>query len=135
MMALEIKHDQMITDKAKKVNIKEKTIKEVIGLLEEGNTVPFIARYRKEQTGGLDEVQIKLVEDEWDYLDALTQRKQEVTRLIDEQGKLTDELQQAILESDQLQRVDDLYRPSKQKRRTRATMAKEKGLEPLAELI
>ena len=135
MMALEIKHDQLITDVAKKVAIKEKTIKEVIGLLEEGNTVPFIARYRKEQTGGLDEVQIKLVEDEWDYINALTQRKQEVTRLIDEQGKLTDELKQAILESDQLQRLEDLYRPYKQKRRTRATMAKEKGLEPLAELI
>lgn len=111
------------------------SIKQVIALLEEGNTVPFIARYRKEQTGALDEVQIKDIEEKWSYALHLAERKEEVIRLIDEQGKLTEELQQAITQATQLQRVEDLYRPYKQKRRTKATIAKEKGLEPLADLI
>ena len=117
---------------AKQLKLKNTTIKQVIGLLDEGNTVPFIARYRKELTGGLDEVQIKDIEDQWHYVTNLVQRKEEVIRLIDEQGKLTEELRQKIESAEKLQKVEDLYRPYKQKRRTRATIAKEKGLEPLA---
>ncbi|MBY7142398.1 RNA-binding transcriptional accessory protein [Virgibacillus sp. NKC19-3] len=115
--------------------VNKSIISTVIGLLDEGNTVPFIARYRKEVTGGLDEVQIKLVQDKWTYAVNLSERKQEVLRIIDEQGKLTGELEKEITEATQLQRVEDLYRPYKQKRRTKATIAKEKGLEPLAEQI
>ena len=100
--------------------------------LEQGNTVPFIARYRKEETGSLDEVQIKAVEDAYSYVKSLEQRKEEVIRLIDEQGKLDDELKKAIESATVLQRVEDLYRPFKQKRRTRAMIAIESGLEPLA---
>ncbi|HLR72095.1 MAG TPA: Tex family protein, partial [Pseudogracilibacillus sp.] len=120
---------------ANETKIKESIISKVIDLMDDGNTVPFIARYRKEVTGGLDEVKIKLIADKWDYIVNLTERKEEVIRLIDEQGKLTDELKQAISQATQLQRVEDLYRPYRQKRRTRATIAKEKGLEPLASLV
>lgn len=120
---------------AKEVDVKTATVKKVIALLEEGNTVPFIARYRKEVTGSLDEVQIKEIQDKHQYAVHLAERKQEVIRLIDEQGKLTEELEHNITQATQLQRVEDLYRPYKQKRRTRATIAKEKGLEPLAELV
>jgi protein Tex len=120
---------------ANETKVKVPIVNKVIALLEDGNTVPFIARYRKEVTGGLDEVQIKLVQDKWNYVVNLSERKQEVLRSIEEQGKLTDELRQEILQAMQLQRVEDLYRPYKQKRRTRATIAKEKGLEPLAELV
>lgn len=118
---------------AKDAKVEPKQAKAVIGLLEEGNTVPFIARYRKEMTGSLDEVQIKAVEDRYHYIQQLETRKEEVLRLIDEQGKLTEELQTAIQASTVLQRVEDLYRPFKQKRRTKATIAKERGFEPLAE--
>ncbi|MGM9950570.1 MAG: Tex family protein [Lysinibacillus sp.] len=107
----------------------------VIKLLEEGNTVPFIARYRKEATGSLDEVQIKEIEDRYHYVQQVEQRKEEVLRLIDEQGKLTEELAAAIKAATILQRVEDLYRPYKQKRRTKATIAKERGLEPLADKL
>ncbi|MFD1335563.1 Tex family protein [Oceanobacillus iheyensis] len=111
------------------------TVEKVIALLDEGNTVPFIARYRKEVTGGLDEVKIKSIQDKWNYAVNLSERKQEVLRIIKEQGKLTKELENDIKAATQLQRVEDLYRPYKQKRRTRATIAKEKGLEPLALLV
>ncbi|MDM5335358.1 Tex family protein [Ureibacillus composti] len=107
----------------------------VIKLLEDGNTVPFIARYRKEATGSLDEVQIKSIEDRYHYIQQLEQRKEEVIRIIEEQGKLTEELEASIKGATILQRVEDLYRPFKQKRRTKATIAKEKGLEPLADLL
>ncbi|MHA7139466.1 Tex family protein [Rossellomorea arthrocnemi] len=120
---------------SKELNLSIKNVKNVISLLEEGNTVPFIARYRKEQTGALDEVQIRNIMDKWNYLQNLEQRKEEVIRLIEEQGKLTEELTHAIKKADKLQTVEDLYRPYKQKRRTKATIAKEKGLEPLAEWI
>jgi len=120
---------------AKDVAVKPGQVEAVINLLEEGNTVPFIARYRKEVTGSLDEVQIKAVEDRYHYIQQLEQRKEEVIRLIQEQEKLTPELEQAILSATILQRVEDLYRPYKQKRRTKATIAKEKGLEPLADLL
>lgn len=120
---------------AKDVAIKPGQVDAVIKLLEEGNTVPFIARYRKEVTGSLDEVQIKAVEDRYHYIQQLEQRKEEVIRLIQEQEKLTPELEKSILSATVLQRVEDLYRPYKQKRRTKATIAKEKGLEPLADLL
>src|SRR5699024_6059506 len=129
------KHDQELMWVSQEVNIHENIVHKVIHLIDEGNTVPFIARYRKEVTGGLDEVQIKAIQDQWQYAVNLKERKEEVIRLIDEQGKLTSELKKQIKEATQLQQVEDLYRPYKQKRRTRATMAKEKGLEPLATRI
>ncbi len=120
---------------SKETKVNTSIVHKVIDLLDEGNTVPFIARYRKEITGGLDEVQIKSVQDKWTYAVNLSDRKQEVIRIIDEQGKLTEELEKEINEATQLQRVEDLYRPYKQKRRTKATIAKEKGLEPLAQQV
>ncbi|WP_404407617.1 Tex family protein [Jeotgalibacillus malaysiensis] len=125
-------HKQQITRLAANISIDAAKVEKVIQLLDEGNTVPFIARYRKEMTGALDEVQIKNIADSWAYLQNLETRKEEVLRLIEDQGKLTDELKQSIIKADKLQAVEDLYRPYKQKRRTRATKAKEKGLEPLA---
>ncbi|MBL1230743.1 RNA-binding transcriptional accessory protein [Enterococcus sp. BWB1-3] len=107
----------------------------VLMLLGEGNTVPFIARYRKEMTGSLDEVQIREIEERYTYLENLEKRKEEVLRLIEEQGKLSEELKKDILSSTKMQQVEDLYRPYKQKRRTKATIAKEKGLEPLADWL
>lgn len=127
------KNDQLLKTISAELSLPMKSVKNVIGLLEDGNTVPFIARYRKEQTGALDEVQIRSIMDRWNYLQSLRQRKEEVIRLIDEQGKLTDELRRQIEKSLKLQEVEDLYRPYKQKRRTKATIAKEKGLEPLAQ--
>lgn len=112
-----------------------KQLTTVLNLLNEGNTVPFIARYRKEMTGSLDEVQIREIEERYAYLENLEKRKTEVIRLIDEQGKLTPELEAEITQAVKMQRVEDLYRPYKQKRRTKATIAKEKGLEPLAKWL
>ncbi|WP_269052925.1 Tex family protein [Sporosarcina sp. G11-34] len=120
---------------AEKAEVNIHQAEKVIALLNEGNTVPFIARYRKEATGSLDEVQIKAIEDSYGYVKGLEQRKEEVLRIIEEQGKLDDELRKAIVNATVLQRVEDLYRPFMQKRRTRAMMAKEKGLEPLAVLL
>ncbi|WP_156829698.1 Tex family protein [Paenibacillus ginsengihumi] len=110
-------------------------VKTTVGLLDEGNTIPFIARYRKEMTGELDENQLREIEERVRYLRSLEERKREVVRLIDEQGKLTDELLAAIEQAAKLQEVEDLYRPYRQKRKTRASVAKEKGLEPLAQWI
>ncbi len=108
-------------------------VKTTMGLLDEGNTIPFIARYRKEMTGELDENQLRDIEDRLQYLRNLEDRKIEVVRLIDEQGKLTDELRKSIEGAAKLQEIEDLYRPFRQKRKTRASVAKERGLEPLAE--
>ncbi len=115
------------------LQLKLHQVEQVIQLLEDGNTVPFIARYRKEVTGALDEVQIKTIMERWQYIQNLEQRKSEVVRLISEQGKLTEELEASIVQSTKLQMIEDIYRPYKQKRRTKATIAKEKGLEPLAQ--
>ena len=120
---------------ANKLKINEKYITNVLNLLEEGNTIAFIARYRKELTNSLDEVAIKLIQDEYNYLKSLEERKEEVIRLISEKGLLTDDLKADILKQDKLQRVEDLYRPFKEKKRTKATIAKEKGLENLANYI
>jgi len=130
-----VKEDQLLKKIAAELAVSFKQVKSVISLLDEGNTVPFIARYRKEMTGALDEVQIRNILDRWQYVQNLEQRKEEVIRIISEQGKLTDELSAAITKAEKLQEVEDLYRPYKQKRRTKATIAKEKGLEPLAEWL
>ncbi|MEB3103767.1 Tex family protein [Ferviditalea candida] len=110
-------------------------VRAAVELLDEGNTIPFIARYRKEMTGELDENQLRSVEERLQYLRSLEERKREVIRLIDEQGKLTEELRTAIIRADKLQEVEDLYRPYRQKRKTRASVAKERGLEPLADWL
>ncbi|MDM5153065.1 Tex family protein [Bacillus sp. DX1.1] len=119
----------------KELGFTEKQVRNVIQLTEEGNTVPFIARYRKEWTGSLDEVQIREILERWQYMMQLEGRKEEVLRLIDEKGKLTEELRRNIVSATKLQELEDLYRPYKEKRRTKATIAKEKGLEPLAEWL
>ena len=120
---------------AKELNFSEKQVRHVIQLTEEGNTVPFIARYRKEWTNSLDEVQIRSILERWQYITQLENRKEEVLRLIQEKGKLTEELRRNIVSATKLQEVEDLYRPYKEKRRTKATIAKEKGLEPLADWL
>ncbi|GGE34491.1 hypothetical protein GCM10011391_11470 [Pullulanibacillus camelliae] len=117
------------------LKLKRRQVENVIDLLENDNTIPFIARYRKEFTGGLDEVAINAIAEQWQYAQTLHKRKEEVQRLITEQGKLTKELETAIEKATKLQEIEDIYRPYKQKRRTRATVAKEKGLEPLADWL
>ncbi|MBJ8028823.1 Tex family protein [Bacillus cereus group sp. N21] len=119
----------------KELGFTEKQVRHVIQLTEEGNTVPFIARYRKEWTGSLDEVQIRAILERWQYMMQLEDRKEEVLRLINEKGKLTEDLHHHIVSATKLQEVEDLYRPYKEKRRTKATIAKDKGLEPLAEWL
>lgn len=116
-------------------NYTQKQLQQVLNLLLDGNTVPFIARYRKEATGNLDEVQIREIEERYQYLENLEKRKSEVLRLIEEQEKLTPELAASIKAASKMQQVEDLYRPYKQKRRTKATIAKEQGLEPLAKWL
>ncbi|AGY80985.1 Tex family protein [Carnobacterium inhibens] len=113
----------------------KKQLTTVLDLLAEGNTVPFIARYRKEMTGTLDEVQIREIEERHSYLTNLEKRKNDVLRSIEDQGKLTPELEGKIKKAAKMQLVEDLYRPFKQKRRTKATIAKESGLEPLAQWL
>ena len=103
-----------------------------IALIDEGNTIPFIARYRKEVTGEMDETVLRTLVDRLNYLRNLAKRKEEILQSIDEQGKLTDELRAQIMAANVLQEVEDLYLPYRQKRKTRASLAKEKGLEPLA---
>ena len=112
-----------------------KQVTSVLDLLEEGNTVPFIARYRKDQTGALDEVQIRTIQDRYHYLKNLQDRKETVMESIASQGKLSQDLKEAILQADQLQEVEDLYRPYKKKRRTKASQAKEAGLQALADWL
>ncbi|GEK33213.1 Tex family protein [Kurthia sibirica] len=130
-----MEQQQVLKMIATELAIRPNQVKQVIELLDEGNTVPFIARYRKEVTGSLDEVQIKDIEDRHHYIQQLEQRKTEVIRLIDEQEKLTEDLQKAIMAATVLKKVEDLYRPYKQKRKTKATVAKAKGLEPLADWL
>ncbi|MEK5336703.1 Tex family protein [Bacillus sp. FSL M8-0166] len=127
--------DFLLKQIATELKLSTKQIESVIKLLEDGNTVPFIARYRKEQTGSLDEVQIQTISERYTYIQNVMNRKEEVIRLIAEQDKLTDELKQKIEQAHKLQEVEDLYRPFKQKRKTKANVAKAKGLEPLAEFL
>ena len=117
------------------LNLKEFQVKNTIDLIDGGNTIPFIARYRKEVTGGMSDEVLRDFYDRLTYLRNLNARKEEIIRLIDEQGKLTDELKEKILLAKIMTELEDLYRPYKQKKRTRATIAKEKGLEPLANII
>ena len=120
---------------ARELEQTEQHIENVITLLDEGNTIPFIARYRKELHGSMDDTSLRTLEERLQYLRNLEKRREEVRSSIESQGKLTDELSAAIGSAATLAEVEDLYRPYKQTRRTRATMAKEKGLEPLAELL
>ncbi len=117
---------------AKQFGIRVSQVESTVELIDDGNTIPFIARYRKEATGGLSDIVLRDVDERLQYLRNLETRKEEVLRLIDEQGKLTEELQEKIINAEVLQRVEDLYKPFKQKKATRASKAKEKGLEPLA---
>ena len=120
---------------AQELKLKLNQVNNVIEMLDEGNTVPFIARYRKERTGGLTDETLRKLSERLAYLRNLEERKADVSRLIEEQGKLTEEITNALNKAETLTEVEDIYRPYKQKKRTRATIAKEKGLEPLAELI
>ena len=116
----------------KEFNLRDEQINNTLKLIDEGNTIPFIARYRKEMTGEMSDVTLREFYEKLMYLRNLQSRKDDVVRLIDEQGKLTDEITQNIEKAKTLQEVEDIYAPYKQKKRTRATIAKEKGLEKLA---
>ena len=126
---------EIIAQIAIELNVKEKQVESVLKLLEEGNTVPFIARYRKEVTGALDEEQIRSINEVYEYQVNLLKRKEDVIRLIDEKGMLTDSLKEEIMKSTKLVEVEDLYRPYKEKKKTKATEAIANGLEPLAKII
>src|SRR6056297_214042 len=125
----------IIDQLAKELNVKKSQVATTVKLIDEGNTIPFIARYRKEMTGGSDDVTLRNLDERLIYLRNLKERKEDVIKIIDEQGKLTEELKEKILKAEIIQQVEDLYRPYKQKRSTRATKAKEKGLEPLSKII
>ena len=120
---------------SEELGIKKEQVENTIKLIDEGNTIPFIARYRKEVTGGLSDETLRELGERLSYLRNLEQRKEEVIKSIDEQGKLTDEIMQAVAIAKTLAEVEDIYRPYKQKKKTRATVAKAKGLEPLANII
>ena len=120
---------------AQELQVKESQVESAVKLIDEGNTIPFIARYRKEATGGLSDETLRTLGERLNYLRNLEQRKQEVLNSIEEQGKLTDEILQAVAIAKTLAEVEDIYRPYKQKKKTRATVAKAKGLEPLAQII
>ena len=126
---------EIINQIATELNIKTTQVESVLTLLEEGNTIPFIARYRKEKTGSLDEEQIRKINEVYDYQVSLLKRKEDVIRLIDEKDLLTDELRDNIMKCQKLIEVEDLYRPFKEKKKTKATEAIKNGLEPLAKII
>lgn len=128
-------NEEIIKQLANYLNVKESQIKSVLNLLEDGCTIPFIARYRKEATGSLDEEQIRVIENQYAYLMNLLKRKEDVIRLIDEKGLLTEELQRNIMACNKLTEVEDLYRPFKEKKKTKASEAIKLGLEPLAKMI
>lgn len=128
-------NEQIIKEIKKTLGVAEEKIVTVLNLLNEGNTIPFIARYRKEATGGLDEEQINEIYKSWEYANNLLERKEQVIRLIDEKGMLTEELKAEILKAQKLVEVEDLYRPFKEKKKTKATEAIAKGLEPLANFL
>lgn len=128
-------NDELLKQIAEKLSVSIAQIKAVLKLIEDGGTVPFIARYRKEVTGGLDEDQIRAIYQEWDYGQKLAERKEDIIRLIEEKGKLTDEIRQQIVVSNKLTELEDIYRPFKEKKKTRATDAKKKGLDGLSEYL
>ena len=127
--------DKIISTIAYELGVKEIQVKNTINLIDEGNTIPFIARYRKEVTGGLSDEILRDLGERLTYLRNLEARKEDVKRIIDEQGKLTDEIVQSLEKAMTMAEVEDIYRPYKQKKKTRATIAKAKGLEPLADII
>ncbi|MBZ4645304.1 MAG: transcriptional accessory protein [Clostridia bacterium] len=127
--------DAIVQRLQKEFNLKTFQAENTVKLIDDGNTIPFIARYRKEMTGELNDQTLRELYDRLMYLRSLEARKEEVKRLIEEQGKLTDEIAENIAKSETLQEIEDIYRPFRPKRRTRATVAKEKGLEPLAEIL
>ena len=126
---------EIIENISKDLNVKTSQVEKTLGLLSEGNTIPFIARYRKEVTGNLDEEQIRKINEVYEYEVNLLKRKEDVIRLIDEKGLLTDELKSSIMKASKLVEVEDLYRPFKEKKKTKATEAIKNGLEPLAKII
>ena len=125
----------IIKQLAEEFNLRQDYSKNIVSLIDDGNTIPFIARYRKEMHGSCDDQVLREFDERLTYLRNLEKRKEEVTSSITEQGKLTQELAEAIAAAKTLAEVEDLYRPYKQKRRTRATVAKEKGLETLDDII
>lgn len=127
--------NKIIKALAKELNIGEKQVIATVGLLDEGNTVPFIARYRKEMTGGLTDEQLRTLDQRLIYLRNLQTRKAEVKKLLEEMEQLTPEIKQNLDNAVTLQEIEDIYRPFRPKRRTRATIAREKGLEPFAKQI
>ena len=126
-------NEEIIQTIASELKVSQEQVKNTLSLLEEGNTVPFIARYRKEFTKGLDEEQIIYIQKQYDYQNKLKERKENVLKLIGEQGKLTDEIRQAVAECTKLSQVEDIYRPYAQKKKTRAAAAIKNGLQPLAD--
>ena len=128
-------NDQLLQQISQQLNVTITQIKSVLKLIEDGATVPFIARYRKEVTGNLDEEQIRAIYQEWEYGQKLAERKEDIMRLIEEKGKLTDDLKNQIITSTKLSELEDIYRPFKEKKKTRATEARRKGLEGLAEYL
>ena len=128
-------NENVINNLKESLNLRKEQIIAVLTLLEEGATIPFIARYRKEKTGNLDENQIRMIEQEYTYQNNLLKKKEDVIRLIDEKGLLTEELQNQIMAASKLTEVDDLYRPFKEKKKTKASEAIKMGLEPLAKMI
>ncbi len=127
--------EEVISFLVSSLGLQEKQIKEVLNMLAEGATIPFIARYRKDKTGNLNEDQIRAIEEQYKYQENLLNRKQDVIRLIDEKGLLTPELQESIMKCSKLTEVEDLYRPYKEKKKTKASEAIKNGLEPLAKMI
>ena len=128
-------NDEIIAKIALELKVKDSQVKSALELLEQGNTIPFIARYRKEVTGALDEEQIRSINEVYEYQVNLLKRKEDVIRLIDEKGMLTEELKQEIMNASKLVEVEDLYRPFKEKKKTKATEAIKLGLEPLADIM
>ena len=126
---------EIIAEIALELNVKENQVESVLKLLEDGNTVPFIARYRKEVTGALDEEQIRSINEVYEYQVNLLKRKEDVIRLIDEKGMLTEQLKSDVMKCTKLVEVEDIYRPYKEKKKTKATEAIANGLEPLAKII
>ena len=119
----------------KEFTFPKKHIENLLSLYLDGNTVPFIARYRKEQTGAMDEIQIRAVLERYEYLENLNKRREEILKNIDEKGKLTDDLKKSILKAQTLTELEDIYAPYKSKKKTKADIAREAGVEPVAEYI
>ena len=128
-------NNEIINEISSNLNIKVSQIEAVLKLLEEGNTIPFIARYRKEATGALNEEEIRAINEVYEYQVNLLKRKEDVIRLIDEKGMMTEDLKKQIMSANKLVEVEDLYRPYKEKKKTKATEAIALGLEPLAKII